>query len=141
MREEFWKWNKQEKEGGNEGKCVVNVPVFVQMSGRVSRTSSAVRTTAACPAAGSATTTTIAGTTRTKTSVVGHPPPLLLFFPLEGTVPPLTRPQRTVISNTSVKPCCKQTVPLRRVLVVSAVPPVTLCLCVYICSATRMGEI
>lgn len=46
---------------------------FVQMSGRVSLTSSAVKTTAACLAAGSATTTMIAVITQMKTSVVGHP--------------------------------------------------------------------
>lgn len=43
----------------------------MQMRGRVSRISSAVKTIAVFPAAGSVTMTTTAGITRTRTSVVG----------------------------------------------------------------------
>lgn len=49
----------------------------MQMRGRVSRISSAVKTTAVSPAAGSVTMTMIAGTTRTRTSVVGFHRPLM----------------------------------------------------------------
>lgn len=45
--------------------------LYMQMRGRVSHISSAVKTTAVFPAAGSVTMTTTAGTTRTRISVVG----------------------------------------------------------------------
>lgn len=57
----------------------------MQMRGRVSRISSAVKTTAVSPAAGSVTMTMIAGTTRTRTSVVGFHRPLMCVKWTSGT--------------------------------------------------------
>lgn len=56
--------------GRTEASRLDCVRLLLQMSGRVSRTSSAVRTTAVCPAAGSVTMTTTVGTIQMKTSVV-----------------------------------------------------------------------
>lgn len=101
--------------------CLCLLCLFgAQMSGRVSRTNSAVRTTAACLAAGNVTTTTIVGTTPMKTSVVGS---LCLFYSHDRSSLSYTE---TIIHNVIYELYCKQIVQI----VVSNVSPLTACLSV-----------